>query len=332
MEVDRRLEFIRQLTLPDGRRLAETLPADPWLEERVLGPVFAQDGEGLPLHRLVYIELARGHFKTGSVAAVAMVEALSEPGTDVYAVAADLDQARLIIEAISGQCRRNRGLAAAFKQTKDVFEVRRSGSKIRVLSSDAPSAYGLAVNCRRLRVVCDELTQWPRPDLYHAMITTMPKVANSQLIIISNAGVGPGQAWQWGVREAAAATGYLYSAEGTIASWIRPDALAQIGASVPPPVFQRLYLNKWIEESGEFVPMELWDRGCDSRLPSLRGKESGDRTSLVVGVDAAVSGDCFGCVAVSRDPERHADAVAVRDVAIWAPPPGGLIDFNEPRA
>jgi len=321
------LGLIHRLRLPDGRELAETLPADPWLEEKVLRPVLARDEAGLPVHRLAYIELARGHFKTGAAAAVSIAEALLGPGTDVYAVAADLDQARLLAEAIEGQRRRNPALARALiRRTADLYVTASGGSKIRILSSDAPSAFGLAVDCQRIRVIADELTMWPRPDLYHSMITMLPKVADSQMIIISNAGVSPGQSWQWAVREAARQHGYLFSAEGTIASWIRPEQLAQVEASVPPPVFERFYKNRWTEETGTFVSMEMWDACCDPALPSLVD----DRSWVVMGVDAAVTGDCFGVVAVTRDPNRPADAIAVRDVRVWTPPVGGSIDFTGP--
>lgn len=318
------LDFIREeLSLPDGRRLAETLPSDPWLERDVLGPILATDGDRLPLHRLVYIELARGHYKTGAVAGVSIAVALEEGGTDVYAVASDLDQAHLLHEAIEGQCQRNRRLAAAFKRRRDSFELR-NGSKIRVLSSDAPSAFGIGVDCRRLRIIADELTQWQRADLYHAVVTTLPKVADHQMVIISNAGVGPGKSWQWGVREAARQHGYLFSAQGTIASWIRPEDLEQVAKVVPPPIYQRYYGNVWVEEAGEFVPMELWD-GCRGELAALDSDDV-----LVCGVDAAVSGDSFAIVSTTRDPARRDDGVAVRDVEIWAPPAGGFIDFEGP--
>ncbi len=57
----------------------------------------------------------------------------------------------------------------------------------------------------------------------------------------------------------------------------------------------------------------------------------GDRTPLVVGIDAAVTGDSFGLVAVSRHPDRN-DDIAVRIVRKWDPPQGGAIDYSEPEA
>jgi phage terminase large subunit-like protein len=192
------------------------------------------------------------------------------------------------------------------------------------MSSDAPTALGLAVDARRVRIICDELTAWQKPDLYHAMITTLPKVADHQMIVITNAGVDPGESWQWGVREAAREHGYLMTAEGSIASWISDEDLARVAASVPPAVYARFHLNEWVEEVGGFVPAEWFDR-CKSDIPPLD-----DKTPVVIGVDAAVSGDCFAIVAVTRDPDRFDDGVMVRQVEVWTPPPDGSIDYVGP--
>jgi len=325
LDADAALDFLREhMSLPDGRRLRETMPDDPWIEADVLRPILAVNGDGLPLHPLVYVELARGHWKTGGVAAVAMVEALRADGTEVYAIASDFDQAALLVEAMRGQARRNPLLARLFHQTKYEFSVPSTGSRIRIMSSDAPSFFGIGVDARRLRIVCDELGQWQGRELFDAAITTLPKARDAQLVIISNAGVKG--TWQEEVRMGAAASGYhLFSAPGVIASWIRPEDLERVKATVPPPVFARFYENKWVEEVGGFIEMEAWD-ACQATVPPLDA-----HTPVVIGVDAAVSGDCFACVAVSRDPDRPRDGVMVRDVRIWKPD-GGLIDFDEPRA
>ncbi len=48
-------------------------------------------------------------------------------------------------------------------------------------------------------------------------------------------------------------------------------------------------------------------------------------------MDAAVSGDSFAVVGVTRHPSRH-DDVAVRYVRVWVPPKGGQLDFSGPEA
>ncbi len=90
-----------------------------------------------------------------------------------------------------------------------------------------------------------------------------------------------------------------------------------------PSQFRRLHLNEWTQNEEAFLPIEWWD-ACEEELPELDS-----RTKMVIGVDGAVSGDCFAIVGVTRHPVRH-DDVAVRLWGLWEPEPGGKIDFDEP--
>ncbi len=68
-----------------------------------------------------------------------------------------------------------------------------------------------------------------------------------------------------------------------------------------------------------------WDACLDTGLAPMT---PGDRTSVVLGVDASVSGDCFAVVGVTRHPLRH-DEPAIRFCKSWDPRrSGGKIDFN----
>lgn len=100
---------------------------------------------------------------------------------------------------------------------------------------------------------------------------------------------------------------------------------------LPPAQFHRLHLNEWVGGESEFLPIHLWDacKEDENKLPSLL---PGDKTPVVIGVDAATTGDCFGIVLVTRHPERHDDP-AIRQVKKWDPKErGGKIDYDEPEA
>lgn len=139
------LEFIRsQVVLADGRKVGDTLEADPWIEEDLLAPAFERDVEaGLPRFRLFYAELPRGHWKSGGAAAIAVTEAVLEAGTDVVIAAADRDQAAIVGENVDGYLSRNARLRDLFDPKRDEWLVPSRGSRIRVISSDAPTAWGL---------------------------------------------------------------------------------------------------------------------------------------------------------------------------------------------
>lgn len=80
------------------------------------------------------------------------------------------------------------------------------------------------------------------------------------------------------------------------------------------------------EDVVPFIPVELW-RACKEDLPPfLPSKEP-----VVLGVDAASTGDCFAIVAITRHPSRH-DDVALRAARKWSPPKHGAIDYTEPES
>jgi hypothetical protein len=97
-------------------------------------------------------------------------------------------------------------------------------------------------------------------------------------------------------------------------------------ATLTPRAYERLHENRWVGAESSFIPIELYDKCHDPSLGPLTFT-----TPIVVACDAAVSGDCFGIVAVSRHPVLG-DNPALRAAKVWIPPPGGAIDFDEPEA
>lgn len=79
------------------------------------------------------------------------------------------------------------------------------------------------------------------------------------------------------------------------------------------------------DETAEFLSAAAWGACLDPSLPVLL---PGDKTPLVMGIDASVSADCFAIVLVSRHPDRH-DEPAIRMCKLWDPrASGGRIDFG----
>ncbi len=101
---------------------------------------------------------------------------------------------------------------------------------------------------------------------------------------------------------------------------------ASESATQKPNQMSRLHGNKWVRAESSFVPIEWWD-ACLNPLPL----KVGEKTPLVIGLDAAVSGDCFALVVVSRDPLNPKLGIAVRACRVWTPPKGGKIDFVGPE-
>ncbi len=105
--------------------------------------------------------------------------------------------------------------------------------------------------------------------------------------------------------------------------WQTQDYYAQEKTILLPEEFNRIHGNQWATSTQKFIAMEWWDACKADLMPPMQPKEA-----LVVGIDAAVSHDCFAIVAVSR----RGDTCYVRSVSVYTPPKGGQISFAEPEA
>lgn len=103
-----------------------------------------------------------------------------------------------------------------------------------------------------------------------------------------------------------------------------------------PNAFNRLHRNLWSSAEAAFVQEAHWDACFDPELAITEGGkfvrpkmlEPGDRTPIVLGVDAATTGDCFAIVAVTRHPVLH-DEIAVRAVKVFDPKEtGGIVSYE----
>lgn len=104
--------------------------------------------------------------------------------------------------------------------------------------------------------------------------------------------------------------------------WQTPEYYAQESSMLQPNEYARVHENHWGSSSDVFIQPEWWD-ACKADVP-----QRGPFQSMVVGIDAGVSNDCFAIVGVTKEGER----VAVRYARVWRPPEGGTIDFSEPEA
>lgn len=276
------LAFIAaELTAANGARIGDLLPADPWIERDVLRPILARGPEGLPLHSLAYVELSRGHAKSSYAAAIATSEVVLHDSTDVAIIAADKEQAGFITEHIDRFLRDNPDLGRSFTTKDGEWNVPSRRSRIRVISSDVASSWGMGGTHKRFRVICDELTAWPArgEDLWTSVVSATGKVADVQVVVLSNAGFDSANSWQWKAREIArtATYGYLFTAPGVIASWVTPQWVEQMRDLLPGPAFDRVIGNVWTSQSGDFVTREEWRRCVDPDWQRQSAAEDGRR-------------------------------------------------------
>jgi hypothetical protein len=294
-------EFRRHLVIDaDGgpRRLAETM--NDWQREdfealdagwrRVVG--LPADGA----KQRAYLERPRGHSKTGDLA-VMVTWALFAARRQIagVAAAADKDQGRLLRDAVAKLVSLNTWLAGLLDvQAYRVVNVR-TGSDLQILSCDAPSSYGLTPSF----AVVDELTHHRSEELWVSILSAAAKRSDCMLVVISNAGTGQGESWQWKIREAARADDgwYFHSLDGCRASWISPKHLAEQRRLLPAIQFDRLWANRWTSGSGDALLEDDITAAVTRKKPWTKPKRGWIFTA---GLDVGLSKDSCALVAVGK--------------------------------
>ena len=303
-----------QIVLPNGKRLAEI--EEPWQTEGIFGPLDVKDGQGEPLYRLLYYELPRGHAKTATLAIEALTSAFLDGDVRVYFLAGDQQQAKIGFEMLTGFLRRNEKLAKSFRVLRDAVEVPTTGARIEVLSSDAPTTYGLGGLSDRLLICADELWTWPTRDLWDALFTAAPKAPHWRVLVASNAGYDT-TSLAWEIRELCRTQVdprfYLYAPDGTVASWIKPKDLETQRRSLPADVFQRLYENRWTEGASSLVTRAELSACIDPYWrPQLEGQFGFD---YHVGLDLGLTRDRTARAVVHFD--ESANQVVLDSLRVW---------------
>ena len=251
-----------------------------------------------PGHNRFYFERGRGGSKTGDLAAMAAWALVaSRRRLRLVAAAADQDQSKLLADAIDGLRDLNPWLAAMLQRDKYRVANVRTASELEILSADAPSSYGLTPDA----VLIDELTHWPAgsgEQLWHALFSAAAKKRSCIVCIISNAGFGKGESWQWGVRESARTSErwYFHRWPGP-ATWLDAGLLQEQRDTLPPPVYARLFDNQWTTGSGDALSPEWIDRAVVLSGP-LAGREFGWR--FCAGLDLSTRRDFSALVVVGR--------------------------------
>ncbi|MCA9088691.1 MAG: terminase [Planctomycetaceae bacterium] len=239
-----------------------------------------------------YIERPRGHSKTSDMAVqLSWILLAARQPVRGLAAAADRDQANLIHEAIQRLARANPELCGQLEFVQHWVRNPVTQAKLEIISSDVSGSWGALPDF----VVCDELCHWEKPDLWYSLLSSAAKKPNCMLTVLTNAGVGRG--WQWQVREHARTSPdwYFSSLDGPQAPWITADWLREQQALLPPPVYERLWLNRWQHSDGEFVTLA---EAMACRDAALARCESGSSDhEYVAAIDYAEKHDyTVGCV------------------------------------
>lgn len=101
-------------------------------------------------------------------------------------------------------------------------------------------------------------------------------------------------------------------------SWQSKEYYMSEAALLTPNEYSRIHENKWASSQDTFVKKEWWDACRKSTLTPLQDD------LMIVAIDAAVSGDCFGIVGVTRRDGK----ITPRIIRKWTPPKGGKLVYS----
>ena len=265
-------------------------------------------GDGPRRH---WLGRARGYSKTTDVAALLIVLLLTLPfGSECAAAAADADQASILVRRMRGLLRRTKVLSDEFEVTARRVTSKRSGSFVEVLAADGASAWGLLPSV----VVLDEFPMWRDTqnarELFDALVTALPKIIGSRLIIMGTAGDPAG--WAAKVREQALADpdNWRVSEPQGPPPWISgPTSTLNDGTgclrSSAPPLLEPLDRIR-----GPAHPARRPARRCHPQRPT--GAAPGRRYCL--GLDLGITHDR----SVAAVCHREADVVLLDRMEVWA--------------
>lgn len=312
------------------RRLGDVM--DPWQREdflamdrawmRIVGRVEVDP----PLYRRAYLERPRGHSKTGDIAVSALWAMFAAMRPIVGSCCAgDRDQAKLLRAAIDRLIRINDWLGHFIDIRSDRVINKRNGAELQILSSEAATTYGRTDHF----VICDELSHWTNQELWNAVVSGIAKRPNALMLVISNAGIGEGESWNWHAREACRETDgwYFRRLPGPLASWITPAQLAEQRRMLPAPVFRRLWQNEWTSGvTGDALNPQLIAAATNMAAPIPPGVSG---VVYLAGLDVGVRRDFSGLVIIGVDPA--VGRIWLAGVESWAPRDfaDGQVDLHE---
>ena len=308
-----------------GDRLV-MLPWQRWLlswalERRQLPASDGKPSRSALRYRQAVVGLPRktGKSMLGSAIALTYLVGVPELGREIYSIAGDRQQARLVFGEARWQVLNNPFLSRELSVYKDALEHKKTGSIYRVLSHDGKLAQGL----NPFLTIADEPHIYPNRELYAAMLQGSGARHESLLLSITTAGDYRDDAlltylYDYGSRVAA---GEIDDPAFGMAWWQAPegadpadeamwavanpniahglvdlDEMRATQRSSPPHEFARYRLNNFVRLAGTaWMDMAAWAAAEDKDRVVERGEQ------IVMAFDGSVTSDATALVGQTMD-------------------------------
>lgn len=325
-------------TVTKGFRAGDPLIFTAW-QKWLLRSLYERTDSGRLRYRRALIGLPRKQGKSLLGSAIAVYSMIaSEPGAEVYAVAGDKQQARIIFQEAKAQVLGSPILAEASKVYRDAIEMPMFGSVFRVLSSEYKSQAGLNPST----VLFDEIWNQRDSELFDQLTLGSGARIEPMTIAITTAGYDvdslAGRLYQLGKQIAAGEVEdetfgmWWWEAKedceiDDVEEWrkanpnlreklLDPEDMAVAMRQTGELAFRRWRLNQWVRTQESWLPAGAWQK-CRSDLdldPSL---------PVFVGIDMALKHDSIAIVIA----QPQGDKIVCR-AKIWQPKDEG-VDVSE---
>jgi phage terminase large subunit-like protein len=295
-----------------------------WQKE-LIRHLYASDGNGGFLNRVSLVGMPRKQGKSALASSLAVFDTyFGGRGAEVYSVAAEKEQARIVFADAKRMIEASPDLAGMAKLYRDAVEIPKTGSVYRVLSAESYSKEGLSATA----VWMDELHAQKNRELFDVMSLSMGARGNkAHLVAITTAGVKSDTTgkdsiayslYQYGKKVAA---GEIDDPAFFMAWWEAPAdmdhksveawAVANPGFEdivskadfesavrrTPEAEFRTKRLNQWVSSAEAWLPAGAWGE-CEGKTVITSDNK------IILGVDGSFSGDStvvVGCTVPDGD-------------------------------
>jgi phage terminase large subunit-like protein len=317
------LDFLAALVLEHGRRWGDAAYDFQWADARAV----LDESSSVPYN---FLTRPRGGSKTTDLAGITLAAMATQlgSGSRLYALAADRDQGRLLVDAIRGFCHRTPGLEVLFQVDSYRVSLPRDDIVLEVMAADAPGAWGL----RPALLIVDELAQWPDTNgarrLWDATSSAMAKRSDSRMVVLTTAG-DPAH-WSYQIREQAKTSSLWRLHEVPDPHpWQDPARLQEQRDRFPDSLFRRLFLNEWVDAEDRVTNAEEIRR-CVKHRGALSPRP---RVDYVIGVDTGVVDDRTAVAVCHLEPTRDeadiiTETVVLDELKVWHGTKGRPVDLS----
>lgn len=282
------------LRLTEGEWAGRPFRLERWQADDIIRPLFGwkRKSDGTRRYRRCFVWVPRKNGKTELAAGIALLLLVgdAEPGAQVFSIAKDKEQARLVFSKAAAMVNRSADLSALLEPLKTSIYCATLNGAFKPLTGNADGKHGLSMS----GLIGDELHEWPNGELYTFVHQSSGARRQPLEFLISTAGKRGGygaQVWDECLRIQEDPTVdpetlvVIYAADGDD-DWTDPKTWSKanpnLGVSVKPEYlaaeckrarelprlendFRRYHLNQWTEQDVRWIPLDRWDR-CAGRV------------------------------------------------------------------